>query len=144
MATQEQISLVVQALEQVRPEPLLSGIHATHAGMGAVMRLLSQSEGPLTPGAISARLQVSTARVAALLKKMDAKGLILRHSDAGDGRVTHVRLSTLGQSEDQKLHDDLWHNTGQAIDQLGLERLLAFAQTARQLQQIYQPPDVNL
>lgn len=41
MATQEQISLVVQALEQVRPEPLLSGIHATHAGMGAVMRLLS-------------------------------------------------------------------------------------------------------
>lgn len=144
MATKEQVETVLQQLGQSHPAMFLHSLNATQAGMGAVIRFLHESEEPVSAGAISTKLGVSTARVAVLLKKMDAKGLIVRQSDANDKRVTKIRLSDAGMQTAEKLYDDLYHQVETVINALGIDQILNFAQIARQLQGLVHVPGIDL
>lgn len=52
----------------------------------------------LSPGEISAEMNISTARTAKLLDSLGAKGLIIRAPDCGDKRKIRVKLTDAGAS----------------------------------------------
>lgn len=51
-----------------------------------------------TMGQLSERLMVSKGNVTDLVERIEAKGLIRREADAGDGRVQHVYLTREGEA----------------------------------------------
>ena len=116
-------------------------VRHTRAGIGAVLCLLYEADGALTAGKISDLLQISTARVAVLIKKMDAKGLVTKERGIVDARRTIVRLTACGEQLVQEMQDVLYRQIGLAIDAVGEERLLDFIETAKELRCVMEPHD---
>ena len=141
MATSEQIEFIEAELKKIHPVRFMKAINKTQAGIGAVLRLLYESENTVTAGSISEYMNVSTARVAVLLKKMVAKGLIEKENDAGDARVTVVRLSGYGRETVQNLKDDMYRELGEIIDKIGMERMMEFIRISGEIRDTLKVPD---
>lgn len=143
MATKEQIEIVMKDFQDAHPVDFYYKINETRAGIGAVLRFLYESEGTVTAGKISAYMGVSTARVAILLKKMTAKGLIIKETDKADARVTVVRLSEYGEEAVEKVIRDIYHQVNVVIDKVGMERMLEYAQISREIKEAIKAPDID-
>ncbi|MDL2300168.1 MarR family winged helix-turn-helix transcriptional regulator [Clostridiaceae bacterium OttesenSCG-928-D20] len=141
MATAEQIDIILEKFEEVHSAKLTRRMDGNKAGMGAVLRLLSQSKEPVSAGQISEALGVSTARVAVLLKKMSAKSLITKETSEVDARITIVRLTETGLELSRRTQEDLRAQIALAIDTVGLERLTEVFETLVELQSILCPPE---
>lgn len=126
MATKEQIESVLVKMEKAHPVDFFKQIDDTNAGIGAVLRLLYAMDEDITAGKISDALNISTARVAVLLKKMVAKGLITKEPCSTDGRVTVVRLTEHGKKIISEMQADLYAQMSHIIDTVGEERILEF------------------
>lgn len=145
MATPEQIETVLHALEDSQPKHLFRTIDISQAGIGAVLRQLTEATDTLTAGKIAEEMNVSTARVAVLLKKMAAKGLILKEADVCDARVTVVRLTPKGRETAASLRSHICSHIGEVIDTVGMDRMLEYVEISRQIQdtiQHFAPPEL--
>lgn len=140
MATPEQIESVIFALSSSHPKALFRAMDETQAGIGAVLRLLSDAEGTVTAGKIADFMNVSTARVAVLLKKMAAKDLIVKEAYADDARVTVVRLSQKGEQTAADIRKNIHAHIGVVIDKVGMERILEFAEISKEIQEAMHCP----
>lgn len=73
------------------------------------------------PVDLSRGLMVSTARIAALLNRMEDKHLISRHPDPSNNRQVIVRLSAHGLEVIQHLREQAIHSAAQMLAELGPE-----------------------
>ena len=122
MATQEQIKYIEEYLSIQKPFDVSCEIDRTNVGMGFILRVL-YTEDEVSSGHIAEKMHVSTARVAALLKKMEARELITRESSKKDARVTVVKLTEKGKEETQKLIDVSILAISRIIDEIGFDRI---------------------
>lgn len=134
MATPEQVEIIVDALQAAHPKELFQTIDETQVGIGAVLRLLYESEETVTAGKIAEYMHVSTARVAVLLKKMVAKDLIVKQADSNDARVTVVRLSEHGREVVESMRGEIHAQFGAVLDKVGMDRMLEFVSISRDIQ----------
>ena len=144
MATIEQIEKIHSEMEKAQPVDFFKNINKTQAGIGAVLRILYDSKETVTAGDISEALDISTARVAVLLKKMTAKGLITKEQASDDARVTVVQLTEHGRDIVKIMRDDLFSQIGAIIDTVGEERLMEFIEIAKEIKVIVKaPPEIE-
>ena len=145
MATPEQIASILSQLVALHPADCFKPIDAANAGLGAVLRLLYLADQPVTAGTISEKLHVSTARVAVLLKKLVAKGLVTKGAGPG-GRPGHRGgPHPPGGANRPGSGDHMHQQVGLLIDQIGEARLLDFIRTAPRDQGACSPhPKLNL
>ena len=139
MATVAQIEMVLKRVEQARPAHFFKCMDEVQVGIGAVLRLLYKSEETVTAGKISDVLEVSTARVAVLIKKMVSKGLITKEQGVKDARVTIVRLTDFGTQVFEEIWDDIYQKIGIIIDTVGEDRLMEFISIAEEIQSTVSP-----
>lgn len=139
MAKIEDIEKVMKIFEEIRPRHGRNKIDESRMGIGALLQLLDEFE-VLTAGEISEKLEVSTARVAVLLKKMEAKNLVEKKKDKNDGRITRVCLSEKGKEHIKLIKKEIRHYIGNAIDEIGMDKMLDFLETSRKLKEIMPPP----
>lgn len=128
MATQAQIETLLEALHKAPPSEHFQKLDKSTMGTRAILKYLSETSETATAGQISRALEVSTARVAVLLKKMVARGLLLKQSDPDDGRLVVVRLSEQGRATAEALRSEMCTQLGALIDEIGMERMLEFAE----------------
>ena len=64
-----------------------------------ILNYLTDREGPVLPSELSGAIQASTARVAAALNSLEAKGEVIRRPDSADRRRTLVILTPLGREQ---------------------------------------------
>ena len=138
MATTEQIEAMLKKFEKATPKAFFKCEDGGQLGMTAVLRLLGESDTPLTAGAISDALEVSTARVAVLLRKMKDKGLITKDSSVMDARVTLVELTEQGRSIAQANKRYAYAQVGRVIDEIGEERLDEYIEVSMKIRDIFQ------
>lgn len=143
MATKEQIEMILEKLEKSLPDEFFKKVDETQAGIGAVLRLLNKSNDAVTAGRISEVLNVSTARVAVLLKKMVAKGLITKEQLATDGRVTVVKLTEFGLQIISEMQAEVYSQTARIIDTVGEERILEFIAIADEIKSAFKEPNFD-
>ncbi|MGN1450749.1 MAG: MarR family winged helix-turn-helix transcriptional regulator [Eubacteriales bacterium] len=144
MADTWQVEEVLAQFDKLHPQLIFEEIYKRNAGCGALIKFLDESKKPVTAGDISRFMNVSTARVAVLLKKLEAKGLIVKETDLSDARVTAVRLSEEGRATAKAMRDALYSRIGLMIDRIGMERLNAFVETIGEIQKIVIRPDIGL
>lgn len=133
MATQEQIETLLEALHKAPPSEHFQKLDKSTMGIRAILKYLSETSETATAGQISRALGVSTARIAVLLKKMEARGLLLKQSDPDDGRLVVVRLSGQGKATADRLRSEMYTQLGELIDEIGMERMLEFAEISREI-----------
>lgn len=147
MATDEQVDEFIALIDETRPVQLFHHIDEATVGAGSIMRMLccaKVGDDPVTAGAIAEELHVSTARVAALLKNMEAKGLVSRERAASDARVTVVTLTPHGRALADAAYRNVRNHAAAIIDSVGIERLRAFFETARDICAVARPAPVSL
>lgn len=140
MATTAQIERMLAELEGIHPVAFFRRMDETQAGIGAVLRLLHTSEEEITAGKISEVLNISTARVAVLIRKMAAKGLITKARSSADARVTMVGLTELGVRTVEEMRREMYRQMGLVIDAVGEERLREFLKIATEIRAAVNPP----
>lgn len=136
MATNEEIETLLQKLKKAPPSECFQNFDMNTAGIRAILKMLSETDEKVTAGMISEKMNVSTARVAVLLKKMVAKGLIEKENDEADGRVVLVKLSESGKQAADELKSDMYAKIGNIIDKIGMERMLEFAEISKEIHSV--------
>ncbi len=127
MITQERLEAIAKELPKVQPTNFLKVVNDSNAGIGYVLKLLlSEDKHQLSAGQLSEAMDVSTARVAVLLKKMENKGLIEKKEDEADARVTLVKLSENGKRIAALMKENMLLHIANVIDKVGEEKFLQF------------------
>lgn len=135
MATQQEIELVWNRLQDVHPEQFFKTIDEGNAGVGAVLKYLHEAHDSVTAGSISEYCGVSTARVAVLLRKMTAQNLIIKHGNAKDARVMMIRLSPKGEEKAKKMKLHAYEEIGAVIDRIGMDKFNEFITILNEIRQ---------
>ena len=134
MATVEEISFIKEQFASTMPKNLNESVNTTKAGIGMVLSILDKStDKEVTCGDISKIMSVSTARVASLLNKMKARGLILRVPMEKDKRVTIVKLTDLGKNDILRMNAAVDSMINTLIEELGMEKLNQFFALSSQI-----------
>jgi DNA-binding MarR family transcriptional regulator len=85
-------SVAIHILRRLRREDDRSGLRAPELSALSVIVFA----GPLTLGALAEAEQVRPPTVSRAVAELEARGLVIRERDAGDGRVTNVRATPVG------------------------------------------------
>lgn len=144
MATTEQIETLMEQLKKAPPAECFQNFDMSTAGIRAILKILNEADSKVTAGDLSKHIKVSTARIAVLLKKMEAKGLIEKEHDSADGRVVVVKLSNQGKELADKFKENLYVHIGEMIDKIGMERMLEFAAVSNEIQSLMKKSHPNL
>ena len=86
---------------------------------GEMRLLFVLSQGPLTPGEISSKLQISSALTAKLIRQLCFKGLVRRNLNIHDRRSFTISLTPKGESEVTEAYGQLSSQFVQLLKQLG-------------------------
>lgn len=144
MATGEQIEVLLELMRKAPPSEQFQSIDKNTMGIRAILNYLYETDGRVTAGKISEHMKVSTARVAVLLKKMVAKGLIERESDSEDGRIVVVRLSEYGRLSAYRLQENIYKTMGEIIDRVGMDRMLEFAEISNEIHDVLKNAEIEI
>lgn len=142
MATKEQVEQIMARSMESRPIRVdqTKGISFRNNGMIGVLLLLHRSSETVTAGTISEILHISTARVAALIKKMVEKGLIIRKTGTKDARVTEISMTERGREVIETIQKERYEQLEAIIDQVGMERLLEYFDISDEIRSIMSKP----
>lgn len=144
MATEEQIEALLKQFKKAPPSECFHGFDISSAGVRAILKLLNETDSKVTAGKISECMNVSTARVAVLLKKMVAKGLIEKENDSTDGRVVVVKLSKHGKQVADDLKAELYGHISEMIDKVGMDKMLEFAAISNEIHSVMKQSHQNI
>ena len=143
MANRETVEMILKKMEGSNPVDFFKSVNELQMGIGAVLQILQKAQGVVTAGQISEEMGVSTARVAVLLKKMAAKGLITKEKGVMDGRVTIVRLTESGENIASKMRHEMWVQVEKIIDSIGEEKVLEFIEISNEIRNIVKVPNFH-
>ena len=68
-------------------------------GESFILQFLARHDGLVLPGAISHEMNISSARITAILNSLENKGLLTREIDPGDRRRILIRLTAAGKDK---------------------------------------------
>ena len=143
MATREQIEALLEQLEKAPPSEHFQHIDKNTVGIRAILKYLSETNEKVTAGKISEHLKVSTARVAVLLKKLEAKELIEKEQDTDDGRIVVVKLSEPGKQTAIAARKEVYRFIGEMIDKVGMDKMLEFAAISNEIHSIMKKSEMD-
>lgn len=126
MATEEEVMKIIEKYKETCPDKFWQHKDTTNAGLGAVLRCLMKHEGQATAGQIKEDINVSTARVAVLTKKMQERGWVIRFKSPSDARVTMVKLTDEGMELGLSIRRNIRQEIEKLIDEIGAEKLIEF------------------
>lgn len=136
MAAPAEIEQVITLLQKSVPGNRYKEVNKTTKGIGAVLLFLSKTEAPVSAGQISQHMDVSTARVAVLLRKMEDKSLIVTGHSASDARVTTVAMTEHGRKVFAQMEAEFHHKIAYLIDRIGMQRLIEFTSISTEIQTV--------
>lgn len=108
----------VKLINEVKQHNHMKDISQNMAGARWIMQLLYKHKS-LTPGEISKKLQITTARVAAILNALEDKKIIIRKIDPKDRRKIIVSLTEDGLTKSQEHKEKMLDQITDVLLKLG-------------------------
>lgn len=138
MADREYTISVIKRLHQKPSDEILKKFNNENAGIGCMLKYLSDVGRPVSAGEISEFMGVSTARVSVLLRKMQEKNFIVRKNCSDDARRLMISLSENGRAECKRRFEKMLSTFSRIIDVVGEERMEEFISVAKEIRGIMQ------
>lgn len=136
MSTEKEVKEVHELFEKNRKVHFLHMFSDVNKGSFAVLKFLKENDCSSNSGEISNFLGVSTARIAAVLKKLEEKKLIQRKASSVDARITIVSLTELGKLKCAEKEKELNNCIKKIIDELGMEKIRDLSETLNKINHI--------
>ena len=106
------------------------------SGEMAVMRALMLAGGSLTPGELADRAWVSSARIANILRALEAKGWVEREHSKTDRRRVHVTVTDKGRQDLEIKRQEFEDRAASFLEQLGEKDTQEMVRLLRRANQI--------
>ena len=133
MTKREEAMEVLDQLRTCVPRDFFTRLDELHKGTGFLLAYLDMAEGEVCAGDIAKEMNVSTARIAAILKKMEKSGFIQRRTGADDARKTVVTLTKLGRAWIQKTKDQMLNRVELLLERVGKEDVWEFIRLSQKI-----------
>lgn len=127
MATKKEIIVLVEKMKVAPPVYALSSLSDNTFGFRAVLQYLLDEEKSVSAKMIAEKMNISCARVAVLLTKMENKGLVEKKTDDSDSRKLSVSLTERGKESATKNRKLIYERIEMLIDYVGYERMNEFS-----------------
>lgn len=126
MATEKEIMTLVDKMKDLPPSNVLSSFSDNSFGFRAILQYLLDEERSVSAKMIAEKMNISCARVAVLLSRMESKGLVEKKTDDSDMRKLSVSLTEEGISVATKNRSLIYERIEMIIDSVGFERMNEF------------------
>ncbi len=133
MTKREDAAAILDQLHTCVPRDLFTRLDELHKGTGFVLGYLSGADGTVHAGDIAKEMNVSTARIAVILNKMEKTGFIRREPSTEDARKTVVKLTQLGRAWIQKTRQQALDRTELLLERVGPEDVWEFIRLSRKI-----------
>lgn len=133
MVSEAEIWEILSEFNSIKPVEFLQQIDVNSMGIGKVLGFISCADHEVTAGEISDFMEVSTARVAVLLKKMADKGLITKHSDPKDARRVLVSITPEGRTLLEEKRKEILLYSGAIIERFGKKKIEDFIDACKEI-----------
>ena len=135
MSRREEAKEFLREMCSCSPKPLFHKVEEVDRGTGFVLAYLEDSNGEVIAGDLARELKVSTARIAALLNKLEEKGWIERSRSEQDARRTVVKITPAGTTYLAELKEQLLEKVEILIEKVGKEDLKEFLRICAKITQ---------
>ena len=136
MATSQEVKQAMDLFAAHRPGKEMHEMHKGDMGMIAVLKCFSDHQGEISSKDIADIMQVSSARMAILIKKMEQKGLIQKVQSQNDNRVLHLQLTDYGKQQALKVKHQMIAMIETVVDTFGVDGLTKLLNDMQTLQSI--------
>lgn len=136
MNTKEYAQMFIKEFCSCVPKNFFSKIEETQRGIGFILIYLNNAQTEVVAGDLAREMNVSTARIAALLKKMESNHLIVRYDSAQDARKTVVEMTAEGKSYLDKIKEDMLRKTELLVEKIGKNDLEEFLRISHNIKDI--------
>lgn len=127
---------ILTTFDSIDTESLLDRLKLSLKGENLLLMILSDLGGSGTPSRIIERLDFTGARLSAIIKSMESKGLVERRRNEGDKRSTIVALTNEGKELYIRLRAEIISNALTIIEQLGEKDVCEFLRIIKKLADI--------
>lgn len=136
MVSDQEVLELLQDFNSIKPLEFLQKIDIQTMGIGNVLGFLLHSDHVVSAGEISEYTNVSTARVAVLLKKMEDKGLITKEADPADKRRVLVSITEQGRNVFFEKQKEIIYYSSAIIEHFGKDRILDFIESCKEIKDV--------
>ncbi len=136
MSKREDAQEFMEKLYSCIPRFFYSEIETIQRGVGFTLSYLEQADGEVNAGDLSKKLNVSTARIAALLKKMEQNGWITRRASQEDARRIVVEITPAGIALVDEMREQTLQKIELLLDQISREDLETYIRISRQMKTV--------
>lgn len=126
MDRREEAQELIRKMTVCRPKNFFSKMDEYQKGIGFVLVCLAEADDTVIAGDLARELNVSTARIAAILRKMEDGGLAVRKRSHSDARQTEVEITQKGLDYVDKMKEQLISRTELLIERVGKDDLEEF------------------
>ena len=135
MASREDAREFLRRLGNCRPQSFFGKVDECQRGTGFVLAYLEQKSGEVIAGDLARELNVSSARIAALLKTMEKNGLIIRYHSPADNRQTVVEITQKGIDCSVKIREQILEKVELLLEKVGKEELDEFIRISEKIKE---------
>ena len=135
MSTREDAQAFLAELYSSIPRSFYSELEMTRRGFGFVLDYLEQAKGEVTAGDLAKTMEVSPARVAILLKKMEESGFITRYTSSKDARRVIVQISPAGVAFVEDMKERTLNKVESLLNQVSKEDLYTYVKISRKIRE---------
>ena len=119
MAKEELLTDIIETLMMIGKSKTFLQFQESVKGEKNCLAVIFQNSGECSPGKIAEALDVTAARVAAILKSLESRGLVERFNDVKDKRKTFVKLTETGNAYVEQLGEILFGYAMLVVEKLG-------------------------
>ena len=135
MSTREDAKAFLVKLCSCMPRSCSSKLVATQRGYGFILDYLEQTGGEMSTKDFAEKLNVSPARITALLKKMERNGFITRRTSSSDARRITIEITPAGIAFVDNTREQTLSKVERLLDQISKEDLETYIKISQQIRE---------
>lgn len=135
MEIKEDAIALLNELCSAFPASLFDQVEESQKGVGFILRYLVKSDGEVIAGDFAREMNVSTARIAALLKTMEKNGWVTRHNSSSDARRTVVAVTPAGRGRAGEIREQILQKIELLLEKVGKEDLEEFIRISHRIKE---------
>lgn len=136
MRTREEAQAILNQIHACRPKSFFGKLDDSLRGMNFVLVYLKEAQHEVLAGELAKELNVSTARIAALLKAMEKNKLIVREHSRSDARQTVVKITQTGIAQAEQTKNQILDKIELLLVKIGKEELTEFIRLSNKIKEV--------
>ena len=133
MNKREEAIILMKEIRECRPYPLFKTIDNEDKGIRFVLAYLNKNQGGVIAKELADKMNISTARISVLIKKMDSQKLIKKAGDKSDSRKVIIKLTAKGKQIANMNYEEVVKAHEKLIEEISANDLKTYIKISKKI-----------